>query len=145
MLDGAARMFALAIKAKTGTSQTAVLLVVVAAIGSAVAFVFACLIAYILLEQRYGRIEAAVALALAFFAVAVVAIIAAVFERRRAVRRAKAELAARTSALLSDPRLLTAGFQVARSIGWRKVVPLVVVGLLAAGLTRNSTRTSPQR
>jgi hypothetical protein len=54
--------------------------------------------------------------------------------RRRTAERARLELAARRSSPWLDPRLLGAGIQVSRSIGARKLVPLLAIGFFAAAL-----------
>jgi hypothetical protein len=35
-----------------------------------------------------------------------------------------------------DPKYLAVGMQAVRAIGWRRVVPLVAVGVLVAGLAK---------
>ena len=37
----------------------------------------------------------------------------------------------------ADPRVMAAGLELGRTIGWKKLVPLAVVSVLAAGLTRS--------
>jgi hypothetical protein len=54
--------------------------------------------------------------------------------RRRTIERAELALAARRRAALLDPKLLAGAIQVSRAFGWRKVVPVIAVGILAAGI-----------
>ncbi len=42
--------------------------------------------------------------------------------------------AARRNATWLDPKLLGGAIQVSRAVGWRKLVPLLAVGILAAGV-----------
>ena len=62
--------------------------------------------------------------------------------RRRAEEALQARKSAFTSTLLSGgiaPTLLSAGLQVGQSIGWRRIVMLAGVALLAAGVAREWT------
>jgi hypothetical protein len=43
-------------------------------------------------------------------------------------------LAARGNAIWLDPKVLGGAIQVSRAVGWRKLVPLLAVGMLAAGV-----------
>jgi hypothetical protein len=56
-------------------------------------------------------------------------------ERNKAKERAEAALAAEKAALF-DPSLITAGLEIGRAIGWRRVISLAGVALLATGLAR---------
>jgi hypothetical protein len=56
-------------------------------------------------------------------------------ERNKAKARAEAALAAERAALL-DPSMLTAALEIGRAIGWRRVVSLAGVALLATGLAK---------
>ncbi|HYZ45346.1 MAG TPA: hypothetical protein VE667_10855, partial [Xanthobacteraceae bacterium] len=76
-----------------------------------------------------------VALGCAFVLIALIALVVCLLTRRRNMERARLELAARSSNWL-DPKLLTVGVQIAQQIGWRRLVSLVGVALLAGGLAR---------
>jgi len=72
-----------------------------------------------------------------FAVVAAIAAVACVMIRRHNMESARLELAARSSAApLLDPKLLGMGYQIGQTIGWRKLISLAAVGLLAAGLAR---------
>jgi hypothetical protein len=57
------------------------------------------------------------------------------FMRYRAKQRAEAALAAHKAALF-DPSMVTVALEVGRAIGWRRVISLAGVVLLASGLAK---------
>ena len=66
--------------------------------------------------------------------------------RRRNIERARRELAARSNANWLDPKLIALGIQVGQAIGWRRIVSLTAVALLAAGLVKEwSGRVDAER
>jgi hypothetical protein len=56
-------------------------------------------------------------------------------ERNKAKQRAEAALAAEKAALF-DPSMISVGLEIGRAIGWRRVVSLAGVALLATGLAK---------
>jgi hypothetical protein len=52
----------------------------------------------------------------------------------RTIEQAELALAARRNAIWLDPKVLGGAIQVSRAVGWRKLVPLLAVGMLAAGV-----------
>jgi hypothetical protein len=81
-----------------------------------------------------------------YLLITVIAAISALVVRRLNRRRAEEALQARkaafTSTLLSGgiaPSLLSAGLEIGRSIGWRRLVMLAGVALLTTGLVREWT------
>ncbi len=72
-----------------------------------------------------------------YFLIALVAGIAGVVARRRTQERAEAALTARkAAAALINPSILTMGLEVGRAIGWRRLISLAGVALLASGLAK---------
>jgi hypothetical protein len=67
------------------------------------------------------------------------ALIVCLVIRSRNRERARVELAARSSAGFLDPKLMAMGFQIGQAIGWRRLVSLAAVGVLAAGLAKEWT------
>ncbi|HVV62599.1 MAG TPA: hypothetical protein VHD14_12670 [Pseudolabrys sp.] len=110
-----------------------------AALGGAVALLFFTIAADIWLSQRYDSLTAALILAGVYLVLALAALTVLSVTRRREVERAKRELAARaaqSSPFWQDPRVLAAGIEVGRILGWKKGLPLAAVGLLAVGIAR---------
>jgi hypothetical protein len=132
-MDGWIKHFELKAKQSTGLSSDLVVVAAIAAVAAVMAFVFLCVTAFVWLEQIYSGVVAGLVLTGFFLVVALIAVAVAVASRRRNIEQARIELAQRHTALL-DPAIMRMGVQVAQTIGWRRIVPLVAAGVLAAGL-----------
>src|SRR5262249_30156553 len=71
-----------------------------------------------------------------FLLITLIGLVAAKLAQGRNVQEARVALAARSNAPWLDPKYMMVGMQVMRAVGWRRLVPLIAVGLLAAGLAR---------
>ena len=136
MFSGWVRYLRLTARAKTGLSSGVVIFGVVATLALVVAVVFALFALFIWLAERYSPLTAALVLAGFFFLLAILAGIGALLAQRRTVAEARLALQARSNSSWLDPKLLPVGLQIARSIGLRRIVPLVAVGVLAAALAK---------
>ena len=134
-MRGWLRYFALNAQVRTGLSAAVLTWAIVAAAAAAGALVFLLVALFVWLAQLYGTLIAAIALGCAFALIALIALAVCLMTRRRNMERARVELAARSSNWF-DPRLMTVGVQIAQQIGWRRLVSLAGVALLAAGLAR---------
>lgn len=132
---------------RTGFSPQGLICAAVAALSAAIAVGFGLLAAFILLAQRFESLTAGLALASLFLAIAMIAGLATILIRRRTIARAQRELAARRSAHWLDPRLLAIGLQVGQVAGWRRLMTVAAVGVLAVGLAKewaaHSSRDMP--
>ena len=136
-MSGVLRYLELQAKAKTGLSSGVAVWAGVAIVGAAVTFGFVVLAAFIWLAERYSPLTAALILGAFFLLLTIIALIACKIAQGRNVQEAKVALAARSNAASwLDPRYLGIGMQAMRAIGWRRIVPLVAVGILAAGLAK---------
>jgi membrane protein implicated in regulation of membrane protease activity len=137
-MTGWLRLIALNAQRRLGLSAGTAIWAALAAIASALALFFLLLATFIWLSARYGSVTAGVGLGLLFLALALIATLASVLSRRRTIERARRELEARRSASagLLDPKLMAMGYQIGRSIGWRRLVTLAAVAVLAAGAAR---------
>jgi len=77
---------------------------------------------------------AAAVLAGFFLLATIAAAFCSVLSRRRTIEQAELALTARKQAAWFDPKLLAGAIQASRGIGWRRVVPLLALGLLAVTL-----------
>jgi hypothetical protein len=121
-------------QSKAGLSVGLLIWALIAMFGAVATVCFVILAAFIWLADRYGELTAALAFGACFFLMTVVALVSCALAHRRTVQRAKLELASRSSAPWLDPRLVGVTMQMSRAIGWRKLAPLLAVGVLAAGL-----------
>lgn len=129
------------LKASTGQSVRMSSLVVMAGLAGFVALCFLCAAAFIAILQRYGVIEACLAIAGIFVIIA--AIFAQIYATQKKRARARAAAAARAaakaaaSAPLIDPMMVATGIQIARTLGLKKIVPLLALVGVAVGYMAN--------
>ena len=115
------------IGSKTGLGSSLFIWALLAATFAILTAAFILLVAFIWLAERYDPLRAAAALAGFFLLVTIIALICCLLSRRRTMERAELALAARRNATLGR------AIQVSRAVGWRKLLPLLAVGVLAAG------------
>ncbi len=135
-MSGWLRHLVLTLKSKTGLSSGVAIWGLVAIAAGAGTIAFIIIAAFIALAQRYGALTAALVLGGLFLLLTIMAAIACILTQRRTVADAKLELAARSRAVWLDPKLVRVGLQIGQTIGWRRLVPLAAVGVLAAGLAK---------
>jgi Putative Actinobacterial Holin-X, holin superfamily III len=128
------RHIALNAKAKTGFGPSLVVWFSVALVGLGLGLVFLCVAAFVWLADRTDAVTAGLILTGLFFLIAIVAAFAGRIARLRNIERARRELAARSHAGWFDPKFLAVGIEIGRTLGWRRIVTLAAVGLMAAGL-----------
>jgi hypothetical protein len=134
-MRGWLRYFALNAQVRTGLSGAVLIWAIIAAMAAAGAVVFLLVALFVWLADVYDAVIAGVLLGCAFAIIALIALVGCLMTRRRNIERARLELAARSSNWL-DPKLVGVGVQLAQTIGWRRLVSLAGVALLAAGLAR---------
>jgi hypothetical protein len=140
MIKNWLRDLALAVQSRSGITAGLLIWVFVAAFALSIAFVFLCVAGYAWLSQAFGGIYAGLIVAGFFILVALIAAIAAAATRRRARERAILQRAARahaSSSWLLDPKILATAMQAGRAVGWQRIVPLALLGFLAAQWARD--------
>src|SRR5262249_51721281 len=139
------KYLALHAQAKTGLSSDLFVWGLLALVCGILTAGFILLLAFVSLAERYGPLIAAAILAGAFLLVTIVAIVCSLQSRRRTIERAQLALAARKAVWL-DPKLVAGAVQSGRAVGWRRFVPLLALGILAATVGMEwSGRRKPQR
>ncbi|HWF95107.1 MAG TPA: phage holin family protein [Xanthobacteraceae bacterium] len=121
-------------KARTGFGPALVVWFLIAVVALALGLVFLSVAAFVWLARRIDPVTAGLILAGAFFLIAIVAAFAGWIARLRNIERARRELAARSQAGWFDPKFLAVGLEIGRTLGWRRLMTLAAVGVLAAGL-----------
>ena len=143
MIKNWLRDLAVAVQSRSGVTAGLVIWVFVSAFALSTAFVFLCVAAYVWLSQTFGGIYAGLIVAGFFILVALIAAIVAAATRRRARERAILQRAARapaSSTWLLDPKILATAMQAGRGIGWQRIVPLALLGFLAAQWARDRSQ-----
>src|SRR5215468_4777697 len=121
-------------RAKTGLSSGLFVWALLAVVFGIVTAGFVLVIAFIWLSQRYDPLTAATALAGLFLLATIIAAICCLWSRRRTIEQAELALTARRPAIWLDPKVLGGAIRASRAVGWPKLVPLLAVGMLAAGV-----------
>jgi uncharacterized membrane protein len=124
------------VQASIGFSIQVLIWLTIAVVAAVAAFSFLCVAAFLWLANRYGGVSGGLILTGFFILIAGIALLASLLTRQRIRQRARQQLAARQQANLLDPKLLAIGYQIGRAIGWRKLLSLAAVAVLAAGVTR---------
>jgi hypothetical protein len=130
------RYLELTLKSKTGFNSAILLLGLGTVLAAALTLVFLLAAAFIALADRFGPLNAALILGGFFLLLTVVAVLGCIASRRRTIAGAQLALAARSQTPWLDPKYLGVGMQIGRAIGWRRLVPLAAVGVLAAGIAK---------
>ena len=139
MLKGWMHDITLAIQARSGASAALFVWMAIIAFASLSAFVFLCVAAYDWLSLQLGGVLAGLIMAGIFVLIAAIGAIFSAFARRRARERAILERAARaraSSSWLLDPKIVTVAVEAGRALGWQRILPVALLGLMAAQWTR---------
>ena len=119
-------------------------LVIAAALALFITMSFLCAAAFIVVLDRYGVIEACLAGAGIFFVVTLIAAGGYVMRKNQIKARAREPAKSALHTALTDPMLVTAGVQIIRAIGIKKLIPLLAVGGLALGLLASRNPSSDE-
>jgi hypothetical protein len=138
MLKSLMHDMVLAIQTRTGITTSFIVWLIVVALMAFTAFAFLCVAAYDWLSLQMSSVYAALVMAAVLALIASIGIVVCLLARRRARERAILERAARAHApsWLLDPKILATAVQVGRSLGWQRVIPLALVGIMAAQWAR---------
>jgi divalent metal cation (Fe/Co/Zn/Cd) transporter len=145
MMSGLVRYLVLTAKAKTGVSPGIIILLVVGAAMGLAASVLLIVTIFIFLSERFGPLWTSVGMTLTFLLLCIICLVAALKARRNAMERAQQALAARSTHAMFDTSVLALGLEVGRTIGWRRLVPIAAVTVIAAGVAREwAKRSAPK-
>jgi len=131
-------------KESAGTTMRLTSLAAAAAVALLVTTAFLCAAAFVFVLERYGPVQACLTGAAIFFVLTMIA--AGCYMMRKRQIEARAEQIARTAkstaqTVLSDPMLVTAGIQIIRAVGVKRLVPILAIGGLALGFLASRATT----
>jgi hypothetical protein len=138
MFKSLSREITLSIQARSGLSPAVVVWTAVIAVAALAAFVFLCVAGYAWLSLRFDSIFAGLIMAGIFIVLAIVAALISALIRRRIRERAILARAAKahSSSWLFDPKILGIAVEAGRTIGWQRIVPVAMLGFVAAQWAR---------
>jgi heme/copper-type cytochrome/quinol oxidase subunit 2 len=138
MIKGWTRQITLAVQARSGLTAGLFVALGVAVLAALTAFAFLTVAGYDWFAIQFGSVFAALLMTGIFLLIAVIAAVSAVAARNSAKQRAIVERAAHANAgsWLLDPKIVGAAVQVGRSIGWQRVLPVALLGFMAAQWAR---------
>jgi hypothetical protein len=128
-------------KDSTSNALRMTYLATAAAVALFVATSFLCAAAFVAVLQTYGLITACLAGAGVFLVLTLIAAGSYYVARKRRLKlRAAEPPKSAMHAALADPMLLTAGIQIIRAIGIKKLIPILAIGGVALGVLAASRR-----
>jgi archaellum biogenesis protein FlaJ (TadC family) len=121
----------------TGAALRLTSLAAAAAVALLVTTSFLCAAAFVVVLERYGLVQACLAGAAVFFVVTLIAAGSYIVRKSRieheSKARAKETARAALHTTLADPIVVAAGLQVIRTVGLKRLVPILAVAGLALG------------
>ena len=147
MFKTVTREITLAIQVRSGLSIAVVVSMAVIAAALLIAFAFLCVSGYAWLAVQFGSVFAGLIMAGVFVVIALIAAIVCASARRRTRERAILARAARSHAppWLLDPKILSAAVEAGRAIGWQRIVPVALLGFMAAQWAREHREKSERQ
>jgi hypothetical protein len=135
------------VQAKTGLSSGFVISLAVAGIVALLAFIFLCVTGYVWLSIELGPVFGGLAMAGVFLLIGVLSAAASALTRDRTRHQAIVERAARAQGAraLIDPKVLSIAMQAGRALGWQRLIPLALLGFLAAQWVQEARRQEDTR
>jgi hypothetical protein len=127
------RYLELQLQAKSGMSSALVIGGLLGLLSAAITFVFFLIAAFVWLAKRYDSLIAGLGLSIFFLLITITMLAYSLWLRRHTIQQAELALAARRTAPWLDPKLIGGAVQLGRAIGLRNMLPLLAIGILAAG------------
>ncbi|MES2751614.1 MAG: hypothetical protein V4661_09610 [Pseudomonadota bacterium] len=95
---------------------------------------FLCAAAFVFVLEQYGLLQACLAGAGVFFVATLLAAICYAVRKRQVRRKPVEQAKSAMQTALSDPMMLAAGLQIVRTIGIKRLIPIIAVGGIALGV-----------
>ena len=128
----------------TGSALRLTSLAIAVAVSLFITTSFLCAAAFVFVLDKYGLLQACLAGAGVFFVATMLAAICYAVRKRQIRKKPVAAAKSTMQAALSDPMVLAAGLQIIRTIGLKRIIPLIAVGGIALGLLANRRQTTEE-
>jgi hypothetical protein len=147
MLKTLMRELTLSIQAKNGASVAVMVWLGIMALALLTAFVFLCVAGYDWFAVQLGGVFAALIMTAIFAVIGGIAACVGALVRRRVRERAILARAAKahSPSWLLDPKILGVAVEAGRTIGWQRLIPVALLGLVAAQWARDYRDQGRQR
>ncbi|HXI06709.1 MAG: hypothetical protein ACRC1G_02535 [Bradyrhizobium sp.] len=130
-------------KESTGITLRLTSLAIAAAFALFITTCFLCAAAFMFVLQKYGPVEACLAGAAVFFVVTAIAAGSYMVRKRQIEVRVKKAAKAAANSPMFDPAMVAVGIQVARAIGFKRVLPILAIGGVALGIMAARGHAAP--
>lgn len=139
MLKTLTREITLAVQAKSGASTAVLVWFAIMALALCTAFAFLCVSGYAWFAVQFGNVFAGLIMTGIFVVIGLIAASIAALVRRRVRERAILARAAKahSPSWLLDPKVVGVAVEAGRSIGWQRLLPLALLGIVAAQWARD--------
>lgn len=131
------------LKTSTGSALRLTSLAIAVAACLFITTAFLCAAAFVFALQKYGLIQACLAGAAVFLVATLLAAIGYALQKREIAKRTVETTKSTLSAALSDPMMMALGLQLIRTIGAKRLLPLLAIGGIALGLMAQRRHTDP--
>jgi hypothetical protein len=128
----------------TGSALRLTSLAVAVAISLFITTSFLCAAAFVFVLQQYGLLQACLAGAGVFFVATLLAAICYAVRKRQVRRKPVEQAKSAMQTALSDPMMLAAGLQIVRTIGIKRLIPIIAVGGIALGVLASRRASGDQ-
>ena len=127
------------VQSKTGVTVVFLVAMTFAVTAILMMFVFLCVAAYAWASVELGPVFGGLATAGVFLLIALIGAAVSVVVRRKTREKAIVEQASSTRTLL-DPRAFQLAIQAGRALGWQRLVPLLLIGILGVQWARETRK-----
>jgi len=125
----------LKIQSKTGINSAVIGGALVTILACSIAMVFALVFLFVWLADRYSPMAAALLLTGAAIGLAIVSAVLTLSAHKRVVAAAEQGLLKNSALSIVQPAYLKTAI-LGNAVGWKKLIPIVGVGLIAAGVAK---------
>jgi predicted transporter len=131
-------------KETTGAALRLTSLAAAAAVALFITISFLCAAAFVVVLDAYGLVQACLSGAALFFVVTLIAAGIYIARKKQVEARAKTATKSAMHTALADPMVIAMGLQVIRSVGIKRLIPLLAVGGLALGFLASRQNVGDQ-
>ena len=131
-------------KESTGMAIRLTSLAVIFAVLLFITTCFLCAAAFVAVLQKYGLLQACLVGAAVFFISALMAAISYGVRKRQIKKKPVQAAKSAMQTALADPMIMAAALQIVRTIGIKRMIPLLAIGGIALGVLANRRNNSDE-